>query len=676
MKGNKKILSEISRIHEIMGISKPLLNESIWDDLFKAGVKNADEAIVIGGKKVPDELAVAIRNSSKQIDDGVVTVKKGIDDVLKVARTSAPELVDELIDRIVNHPKVADTFISMTDDAAKSVRNLVDQGKSLPDAIKQVEEVYGPVFRNSDTLPNEIYRRFWTEVTDEVGDYKPKPKVDGETSTPGDDAAKSGDEVVDDAATLTDEFPEENSMTLEDGEKVSDIFDESKWNENFTDVDATVARKLMNEEWWAPFVEFFQNIVKSSQQRVVTIQKIAKALETTTDASVKTALQNRLKRELKSLFKSDSKNFVNLRTYLDDVAVNSKEWKKIWNNIKSKSNGGWDFWKSIGEVAQYDSKLNNLRKVLTDGYSYVFKMWGDMSTNPIKLFQKGISKELKDSIRKNLSNVIRSGTKRGWPTMANELYTDVIKKYGLKSARAIYVRDLLLNTIKINFLINFLPTTVGALSSWYLREDVKSCLVTNNIESETCKSLTDSRWSRFLLKRALGYRGLDELDADIDYFSALIKNSIPFMGDNKINWNDEGWLQATEIVAKDPGYVGDVVNLFFEINDLISNPTTQDQLNVFLQSEMSELENQLDTVETELEQAAEEERQGSGEENQTSTEDNNTDQETLTGTVESVADKLGVNVDEITKEGDVFIWSMDGEEIGKYKIINGELKIQ
>lgn len=31
MKDNKKILSEISRIHEIMGVNNTLLNESIWD---------------------------------------------------------------------------------------------------------------------------------------------------------------------------------------------------------------------------------------------------------------------------------------------------------------------------------------------------------------------------------------------------------------------------------------------------------------------------------------------------------------------------------------------------------------------------------------------------------------------------------------------------------------------
>lgn len=653
MKNNKKILSEINRVNELMG-NKKLLTESFIDEivvaLTKLGTKQADEMVVALSKLSDNTLTVAQKTDA--LDDVIrLAQKSGDDDIIKAINKALIDNSDGLISRLDD----------VVDNNIGAFQAGIDRGATKDELLSMYVDDFVPG-TGDEVLDAFIKRQLRKKVgstidelsgiVDDVVDVSSKTtRITDDPSTPktGDDAAKSGDEVVDDAATLTDEFPEENSMTLEDGEKVSDIFDESKWNENFTDVDATVARELMNEEWWAPFVEFFQNMVKSSEQKVITIQKIAKALETTTDASVKTALQKRLKRELESLFISDSKNFVKLRTYLDDVAVNSKAWKKIWNDIKSKSNGGWDFWKSIGEVAQYDSKLNNLRKVLTDGYSYVFKMWGDMSTNAIKLFKKGTSKELKDSIRRNLYNVMTSGTKRGWPSMANELYTDVIKKYGVKSARAIYVRDLILNTIKINFLINFLPTTVGALSSWYLREDIKACLATNNIESETCKSLTDSRWSRFLLKRALGYRGLDELDADIDYFSTLIKNSIPFMGDNKINWNDEGWLQVTEIATKDPGYVGDIVNFFFEINDLISNPTTQDQLNAFLQSEMAELETQLETVETELEQAAEEERQGSGEENQTSTEGSITP-----NTLEHAKSQLGSDA---TQDGEYFISS-------------------
>lgn len=658
MKNNKKILSEINRVNELMG-NKKLLTETIIDEIIvgltKLGTKQADE-IVVALSKLTDE-TLTVTQKTDALDDVIrLAQKSGDDDIIKAVNSALINNSDGLISRLDD----------IVDNNIGAFQAGIDRGVTKDDLLGMYVDDFVPG-TGDEVLDAFIKRQLRKKigstidelsgvVDDVVDNSSNTTRITDDPSAPktGDDAAKTGDEVVDDTATLTDEFPEENSMTLEDGEKVSDIFDESKWNENFTDVDATVARELMNEEWWAPFVEFFQNMVKSSEQKVITIQKIAKALETTTDASVKTALQNRLKRELVSLFKSDSKNFVKLRTYLDDAAVNSKKWKKIWNDIKSKSNGGWDFWTSIGEVAQYDSKLNNLRKVLTDGYSYVFKMWGDMSTNAIKLFQKGISKELKDSIRRNLYNVIRYGTKRGLPTIGNELYTDVITKYGLNSARAIYVRDLILNTIKINFLINFLPTTVGALSSWYIREDVKACLATKNIESEECKSLTDSRWGRFLLKRALGYRGLDELDADIDYFSTLFKNSIPFMGDNKINWDDEGWLQLTELATKDPGYIGDVVNLFFEINDLISNPTTQDQVNAFLQAEMSELETQLETVETELEQAAEEERQGSGEENQTSTEDSNTP-----NTLTHAESQLGSGV---TQEGEYYI--LDGY---KYK---------
>lgn len=185
MKDNKKILSEIRRIHEIMGISKPLLNESILDDLFKLGAKNADEAILIGTKTVPNELAVAIRKASKQVDDGVKSVKNSLDDILEVARVSAPELVDELIERIVNHSSIVDTYISMIADAADKVKTLVDEGISLSDALKQVDEqIYGPQFKANKILPNEVYNKFLNDVIDEVDNYTPKTKPDGGTPKP------------------------------------------------------------------------------------------------------------------------------------------------------------------------------------------------------------------------------------------------------------------------------------------------------------------------------------------------------------------------------------------------------------------------------------------------------------------------------------------------------------
>tara|TARA_Y100000389_G_scaffold166678_1_gene171547 strand:+ start:195 stop:2042 length:1848 start_codon:yes stop_codon:yes gene_type:complete len=46
------------------------------------------------------------------------------------------------------------------------------------------------------------------------------------------------------------------------------------------------------------------------------------------------------------------------------------------------------------------------------------------------------------------------------------------------------------------------------------------------------------------------------------------------------------------------------------------------------------------------------------------------------GTIEDAAKQLGVNVEQVTQDGDIFIWSMDGQEIGRYKMINGKLEIQ
>ena len=49
---------------------------------------------------------------------------------------------------------------------------------------------------------------------------------------------------------------------------------------------------------------------------------------------------------------------------------------------------------------------------------------------------------------------------------------------------------------------------------------------------------------------------------------------------------------------------------------------------------------------------------------------------TVSGTIEDAAKQLGVTVEQVTQDGDIFIWSIDGQEIGRYKMINGKLKIQ
>ena len=174
MRENKKIITEMLRIQEIMGLDKTLLNESIWDDLFKKGAKNAGEAIIIGGKKISDDVADAIRLANKKLESKTIKLSQSIDDVLKVARKSSPEIVDEIIDVILNHPKISDEYIDILSDASKGIEDLMKNGKSYDDAIKTIEELYDSRLRNNDILPNEIFDRLMKDVKEEI----PKPKLD------------------------------------------------------------------------------------------------------------------------------------------------------------------------------------------------------------------------------------------------------------------------------------------------------------------------------------------------------------------------------------------------------------------------------------------------------------------------------------------------------------------
>ena len=373
MKDNKKILSEISRIHEIMGVNNALLNESIWDDLFKAGAKSSDEVITIGGKMAPDDLAKAIRNSSKQIDDGVVTMKKGIDDVLRVAKTVSPELVDDLINQIVNHPKVADTFISMTDDAAKAIRNLVDQGKSLSDAIKQVEEVYGPVFRNSDTLPNEVYDRFVKEVKDEVGDYK--PKVDGETPTPsgGGDGNK-----------ITQKELANGDVSLEEltSRKMKDI-------PNLTDEEMLAFTK--NPKWYDFITKIKNNniisdIFAKQTSLMEQSQKIMKMLidDKNLSSSVKRKLEDKLNRNMLSLVNfNGNKAYMDFYRWADDLFSKStdRNIKRWWDKTKTK-----DGFVIMSELEKRGTWSNRFGTGFKDGWKSMSNSTKDFYTRIRQVF--------------------------------------------------------------------------------------------------------------------------------------------------------------------------------------------------------------------------------------------------------------------------------------------------
>jgi hypothetical protein len=636
MKDNKKILSEISRIHEIMGVNNTLLNESIWDDLFKAGAKSSDEVITIGGKTAPDELAKAIRNASKQVDDGVTSVKNSIDDVLRVAKTVSPKLVDELIDKIVNHPKVADTFISMTDDAAKAIRHLVDQGKSLSEAIKQVKEVYGPLFRNSDTLPNEVYDRFLKEVTEEVGDYK--PKVDGETPTPSGGSGGSGGS---------------GDFSIPNIEKsLSEVVDEITIDEI-----AKIDTKL--KKWWGPTLEKLKqltigNITTGKRLQNSIIKDIG--LWTKVAPNVKPVIRKRIVAKLQNLEQVNKDLLESTNSWIDKEirpqAVKDRDVKNFYDKIVARD--GWARIKVLNNV--FNGAKIGLKDVITNNKT-LRQSWLKAVTKPFTI-PVNILTRIANQLGKNKGwnlELIGKMTPEQWTAFKNWFATT--NPAGLKAFKEVFNNQgvfggmsyIAAQALYRYYLVSVMIGTVRTLGAIGLE----------GIDYVFDTELSDAAISNYLF----GTENLNELakglrDAEGGEFSeyvSVIYDMISSQSEPFRNWIGMWPLAKT----------GEAIGVAIAS---VLDGTADDKI--------ADLETELKQKEEEVKQALEDEGYTwppSLDDTETTTDDEDSTPESSgePGSLDDFRKQLGVELNQVSQDGDIYKWDLGGV-IFNYKLVNGK----
>jgi|11_taG_2_1085331.scaffolds.fasta_scaffold00102_34 hypothetical protein len=178
---NKKIITEVSRIQDIMGL-KSIINESFWDDLMMLGakvgknaprpsliVKSAADEIVIGGVKVSDELSTLLKKEIKGLNDNTTTLKQSIDDVLNLSKKTDPKVYEKLVDSIYNSEKLYESLGNLVTDADTAIRNLVkEKGFSLQKAYDTVMEDVMVAVKNSNMVPDSLIPKISKEVADSV----------------------------------------------------------------------------------------------------------------------------------------------------------------------------------------------------------------------------------------------------------------------------------------------------------------------------------------------------------------------------------------------------------------------------------------------------------------------------------------------------------------------------
>ena len=666
-KDDKKIINEINRLNELMGLNKKLLNEQAWVDdlltgLIQAGAKQGDEITTLTAR-LSDNALTTLEKADALEDIIRIAQREGNDDLLRVVNTqlvrSGGSLMNQLDNIIVNNRTL--------------IQSGIDRGASKSDLQKIFVDDFNPN-TGDDILDELIKRQLRTKVGKEYDELiSTADDITSTTTRVTDDATETGArETSDDAAEtgaresstvsddLSEQIPNTNSTELSDGSKISDIFNTDNWsNKKLISLSDEEINKVLDQEWFSKFMEKINNLFKITDDRLIKIQRIAKTIETTTNSQLKSRLQKKLKDELEWLYKKSTNNFVYMRDYLETISNTNLSWRRQWNTIKGGSDDGWDFYKTFGSIAEYNSGFKQFWAGLTDDIKSVTKFSNKYSMNPYKLVTKTTPDEIKNAIKNNLTNVFKSGTKRGFPKMTNEAYKALIKKYGPKSAKVAYYRDLVLSVLKFNILLSIIPVMGGALASFKLRDPVKACLATNDTNSEECKSIQDTWIERFFLSWAFSYRGIDEIDEYKNPLIELFKSVIPFANDSKVDMNDEGYLLALEFASLDPGFYGNIVNSFFEVLELISDPEDQDKFNEGLKKEMDKLNDKLEDATQKIENTLEEE---GIDVSQTDDEDSTPESSGEPGSLDDFRKQLGVEENQVSQEGEFFIW--DGD---KYK---------
>jgi hypothetical protein len=508
---NKKIISEVNRISTLMGV-KPLITEQAVPRFIKS-----------------------LLNLS--------------DDVVKKFYKTGDNVSDDLLRKVRNGE-------SLTDDAIELLLRNIDF-QSLSKIIIDGKWLGS----NFDTFVDSI-----------VNKINENPK-----NTQA--ILDNFDTFIDNIPYLSD-APDELMVGLKNEimdriiRRTSKIFDINNWDDLITLTDNEI-QQLLNLGIWDKVVLNFESLFKPTQERLKSIQQLAYNIQTTTDADLQTQLTAKLKKELEWLYKKNTNNFVAMKKYFDLIGDTNPTWKSIWNKIKSQSDGGWDFYKSFGSVAQYVSTFNRIWGGITSDLKVLVE-------TEKKIISKTVNKIAKKEITKvdligNFWENFKTGSRRGFPNMSNEKYQKIIQQYGPTGAKASYFRDLVVTTLKWNFYVGFLVTLRNFIANSTYEDDIQRCVSTNNIKSKECTELNKNYFTKKMAEWSLKYRENPESSSD------FIKNWILEIFGPKSNLpnivkDDLYYKKIAEISTLDPGLIGEAFNMFASIINLNDNPLRKKEL--------------------------------------------------------------------------------------------------
>lgn len=549
----KNIITEISRIHQLMGTS--LINE----------------AIVGGWKSIADDVLTFVARKSGKLSDDVTNL------ILKLKNAGDETEITKILSDLVNVsdemgqiiiPKVLSTISDVE-------RKYIDEAKDwLGTQIKNKQIVIdkAKVMANNwvDTYVTTEFKGVKDMLKKELTDY-----IDNVVSKIDEPTPPKPEPPKPDVDDLSNQIPDDNSIITDSG-KFSEIFDINRWNsESFAKLDDASISKLLNQSFWDKAITYFDNLFKLSNKKIDYIQKLGKAIQNTQNTMLKSQLEAKLKKELEWLYKKNTNNFVYMKNFFDEIAKTNSVWARNWSDIKSASKGGWDFYNTFGSVAQYVPKFERIWGGITNDMKILFEAEQNLGSKIInKVFKKEISKvEMVGDFWTNF----KTGSRRGFPTMSNEKYKAVIQMYGPTGAKAAYFRDLVLTTLKWNMYVGFLVTFRNFIANSAYEDNIQACVASGKLDSKECTDLDKNYFSRKMAEWSLKYRENPQESADFFKNWALeifgTESNLPdFVGDDK--W----YKKITEILTLDPGLIGETLNLVAALFNTNDNPDRKQEL--------------------------------------------------------------------------------------------------
>ena len=264
MKKDKKLLSEIERLNELMG-NKLLLNEQGWIDDLILGLTKL-------GTKQTDELAIAV---SKLSDNSLTSVQRAkyLEDVISIAKKNGDDAIIKQINKSLMSSELFSQGIDkLVKDAESFIESGLSRNASKEDLLTMLLDDFNPA-TGDDVLNAFINRQLRRKLSTQIDVII--AKMDGVVDDVVDNTRRATDDVVDDVVDDVDDVVDDVVDDNLGGTPESTIPNITKSMDEVVDEVTDEEIELINKKMgktWSNTIERLKTIINPYLKKVTTLQ--------------------------------------------------------------------------------------------------------------------------------------------------------------------------------------------------------------------------------------------------------------------------------------------------------------------------------------------------------------------------------------------------------------------